>query len=226
MSRRHSHGARPRFRSARASLATIAFASAFLMVEAAEAVRLYATYSNQDQTYHGPIMLPPDAATTLYLWLEGGGVASTSTPCLAGATGDEICGFSFELSASSTFVMSNYQPDPGFDTSGTSGLPPSTLGPDPENPGNQRLASNAFDLGTPPATNRYLGSVLVTSSASISGEDTIASGGQVVNAGLGVTPIVDRSIVVPEPTCALPMGAGALLVGARRARVWRRARFD
>lgn len=223
MSRRHDTlGVGDVLRRIRRVGLVLAFAAGGLVSAgevSAQTVRLYATYSSQDQAYHGPIMLPPDASTTIHFWLEGG-AATSATPCQPGATGDEVCAYDFAITAESSFVLSNYNGDASFDGSGSVGSPPAFLGPDPGNPGNQLLASNGFDLGTPVVANRHLGSVVVTTGSEIAVDHEIDVTGKIVGADLAMGTIESRSIIVPEPLVAPGLGLGILLGAAsgRRAR--------
>ena len=60
----------------------------------AQTANLYLTYWEDDRGVTEQVgvvegVYPP---TTLYLWVEGGGTPSTTTPCLPAATGDEFVG--------------------------------------------------------------------------------------------------------------------------------------
>ena len=157
MSRRDDALARRAARARGAGAVIVLACFGLAAASSAQTVRVYATLSSSDQSYHGPIALPTNATTTIHLWLEGGANPSGAAPCLPGATGDEVCGYDFALVATPGYTLGAYEGDAGFDGSGTLGLPPSWLGQDPADPTNQRLTSNGFDLGTPPIANRRLG---------------------------------------------------------------------
>lgn len=184
----------------------------FASAAEAQSVRLYATLTPQDSTYHGPLIVSGDRGTTVYLWLEGGSATSSAAPCAPGMTGDELCGYSFVLDASPTYVMSDYNGDPAFDTSGDGGVPPFALSATGD-----RLSSNAFDLGTPPLANRYLGSLTVTPIGP-GPLDSISASGSVLTAGLALAPITPGDLIVPEPGFGVGLAgcAGVLLAWARR----------
>lgn len=177
----------------------------------AQMVRMYATFTSADETYHGPLIIPNDTPTTLHLWLEGGTTPSVGTPCSPGESGDELCGYNFVLLGTSAYEFLSYQGDATFDTSGTEGVPPQAFT-------RSRVSSNAFDLGTPPLANRHIGMLTVTATGPTS-SDAISTSGAVVDAGLGLGQIMAAPLILPEPGfgSAACLATLALLGLARRA---------
>ena len=209
---RSALGGRRRAGSALAFLLCLAAVGMMADGAVAQTANLYLTYWPDDRGPREQIGVV-DGTTTLYLWVEGGGTPSTTTPCLPSATGDEICAVRAELLLAdpSPISLANFVGEDSFDSSGTTSFESyiSTTAP-------VRFSANAVDLGlvTPPAmiSNRLLGSVEVTYDSGIAGTNEITAGGVIARSNLELDDIMPDVVVVPEPSLpgCLAIGIGAL----------------
>jgi hypothetical protein len=217
---RASLGARRRAGPALSFLICLALVGMMADGARAQTANLYLTYWSDDRGPTEQIGVVDGVATVLYLWIEGGGTPSTSTPCLPAATGDEICAVRVELLLAdpSQMDLASFAPENSFDSSASTTFE-SYLSTTPP----IRFSANAVDLGlvTPPASisNRLLGSIEVTYNKTTPGtlvspgsEESITAGGVVVRSNLELDDIMPDVVVVPEPSFlgCLAIGIGTL----------------
>jgi hypothetical protein len=143
---------------------------------------------------------------SVYLYVDGGGLASaTGAACNDGA-GDEVCGYELRLGAQGGLTLTGFNPDAGSDLV--------------FNLGSGEIVLNGLTtVGTTPGPKR-IGELIVNATVGGSVELTEA---EVIGADLESELIAPATLVtVPEPGLVASIGAGLLLLGALQQ--WRAGR--
>lgn len=147
-------------------------------------------------------MIPSGGVQSVYLWVDGGAVASSGgTVCNVG-TGDEVCGYTIELTGLNGLTLSSFAGDAGANL-----LVNFSAG---------SMKVNGLDTQSPTAGPHRIGELFVNA---VGGGEVELSSGEVIGADLSSEALASATVVtVPEPSqlALLASGIGLLLTLARR----------
>jgi hypothetical protein len=190
-----------RAKSARAWICLL-FALAFFDIAKASAVTLV-YHSLNDDGVVGFGLVPVGGVQSVYLYIDGGALASGAGTACNDGTGDEVCGFTFEINAITGLTLSSFTPDAGANL--LVNLSPTSI----------RI--NGLDTQAPTPGPHRLGELLVNSVAG--GRADLVSG-EVIGASLASETLATTTvIIVPEPGFVPLLASGTLmLVGMQRRR--------
>jgi hypothetical protein len=167
----------------------------FAAPAAASPPAVYLSETNEGVPPPGGILMVPPGATTLHLFIDGGGNPSSETPCSQG-TGDDVCSYDLDLQGQNGLSITEFTPRGGvaFHLSGnTLGV----VGGDPW----------FGELGP-----RKIGEVTVNGSDG--GTLDLLGSSESANASLGLESIGPTTLLMlPEPDAVPTLIAGSLLLG-------------
>jgi hypothetical protein len=159
-------------------------------------------HSPNDDGLPGSTEVPAGGVQSVYLYIDGGAVASGVGSACNDGQGDEVCGYDLELTALSGLTFSSFDADVGADLL--------------VNFSASSMMVNGLDTQSPTPGPHRIGELLVNAAA---GGEVELTSGEVVGADLGSEILSTTTLVtVPEPDQLLLLGSaiGLLVVLARR----------
>ncbi len=163
-------------------------------------------HSPNDDGLPGATQIPPGGVQSVFLYIDGGALASSPGDACNNGAGDEVCGFDLELTGLFGLTFSAFNADPGADLLVNFAA------------GSVRI--NGLDPVTPSTGPWRIGELLVN--AAVGGEVELTSG-EVIGADLASELLSPQTLVsVPEPGRLLMLASGfGLLLGLAPARAKR-----
>ena len=160
-------------------------------------------HSPNDDGLPGAPQVPTGGVQSVFLYIDGGAVTTTTGDACHDGDGDEVCGFDLELTGLSGLTFSVFNADAGTDLLVNFAA------------GSVRI--NGLDSVSPPTGPIRIGELVVNAVASGTVELT---SGEVIGADLGSEVLPTQTLVsVPEPSQLLMLAGGlGLLLGLARAR--------
>ncbi len=176
--------------------ATVAGLCVALLPVAALGAQLF--HSPNDDGVPGSGSVPTGGVQSVFLYLDGGPSASDPGSACHDGLGDEICGFTFELTAESGLSFASFVPEPGADLlANFSG-------------GSVRI--NGLDPVSPSPGPQRVGELQVNA---VLGGEVALQGGETVGADLQADTLAPTTLIsVPEPgSIAMLLAGSGLLAG-------------
>jgi len=171
----------------------------------AGATQLYHSPNDDGEHSAGAPSVPEGGARSVYLYIDGGALASAvDTACDTGS-GSEVCGFTVMLTGLAGLTLAGFMPDAGADLM----YDLTAL----------ELRVNGLDTAAPTPGPQRVGELLVNA---VTGGSLELSSGEVIGADLSseILPVAEV-VAAPEPGFLLQLATGGTLLaclGRRRAR--------
>lgn len=172
----------------------------------------WATVASATDVFHSPNddglpavgapTVPEGGVQSIYVYIEGGGTASSAFTACDTGTGGEVCGYTLTLTGLTGLTLVGFTPEP------TANLLSDTT--------SSVFRVNGLDTAAPTPGPKRIGELQVNA---VAGGTLELTSGEVIGADLSSEALVSGEIVaVPEPGVALQLLAGAVLLGALKSR--------
>jgi hypothetical protein len=164
---------------------------------ATHAQRVYHSPNDNGQPAGGLPELPSGGVQSLYLYIDGGALASApSTACDTGA-GSEVCGYTLTLTGMNGATFTGFTPDGGanllYDLNGS------------------EFRINGLDTQSPTPGAKRIGELLVNG---VEGASVELSSGEVIGADLSSELLsTDQVVYLPEPGVMLMLASTLAVLG-------------
>jgi hypothetical protein len=177
--------------------------AALLWGSPAYASQVFHSPNDDGQPSGGPASVPP-GVQSVYLYIDGGALASPGGTACDSGSGDEICGYTLRLTGLAGLTLASFTPDVGADL-----LHALTA---------TELRVNGLDTLAPTPGPKRIGELAVNA---VTGGSLELTDGEAVGADLSseILPVAEI-VTVPEPGALLQLTSGtALLFCLRRRRM-------
>ena len=153
-------------------------------------------HSPNDDGAPGPTLVPPSGTQSVYLYVDGGAVASAGGTACDEGQGDEVCGFDLEITPQFGLTFGAFNAEVGADLV--------------VNFDATSLRINGLDSQAPAPGPHRVGELVVNA---VSGGEVHLSSGEVVGADLDSEVLAGRRLVTaPEPGAGLLLASGVALL--------------
>jgi hypothetical protein len=180
--------------------------AAMLLAPSALASQVFHSPGDDGVPAIGEPIVAEGGVQSVFLYVDGGALASLAGSACNDGAGDEVCGFSVTLTGLGGLTLSAFNADPGADLL--------------VNLGAGSIVINGLDPVSPTPGPKRIGELLVNAAV---GGSVELSGGEVVGADLSTeTLLVGTLVVVPEPSKLALLASGLLLLRTLAERRQRR----
>jgi hypothetical protein len=163
-------------------------------------------HSQGDDGIPGSSTVAEGGVQSVYLYIDGGAVASAPGSACYDGQGDEICGYELTLTGLFGLTFAGFNPEPSADVM--------------VNLAADSIAIGGLDTETPPSGPVRIGELLVNA---VAGGEVELTSGEAIDADLSSEVLASGTVVtVPEPVELLLLCSGMLLLGVLDRRRRRR----